>query len=83
MIYELLHGQALAINPATFTPEFLLNIGRVTDCADALSLQPVHRPGAVEVSFGGPVEEEEEEGLLEAETFEWSDVYSGDWRVVT
>ena len=36
--------------------------------------------GASAASFGGPVDEDEE--LAEA-TYEWSDVLSGDWRLVT
>lgn len=80
---SLLRDKALAINPATFSPEFLLNLGRVTECADALTLQPLHRPGAVEISFGGAHEQEEEYDLPEVETFDWAEIFSGDWRVVT
>lgn len=78
----LLRNKALAINPATFSPEFLLNVGRVAECTDALVLQPLHRPGAVEISFGGALEEEEYD-LPEVETFDWAEIFSGDWRVVT
>ncbi len=76
-------GQALAINPATFTPEFLLNVGRVTESGAKLTVQPLLRPGAVEVSFGSRLEEEEDGvGELEEEAFEWNDVFAGDWRII-
>ena len=66
----------------TFTPEFMLNVGRVVRVGENLTVQPVHKPGAVEVSFGGYTDEEGEVALLEEETFEWNEVYSGDWKVV-
>ncbi|THG98611.1 hypothetical protein EW026_g3616 [Hermanssonia centrifuga] len=79
----LLGWKALAINPATFTPEFLLNVGRVTESGAKLTVQPLLRPGAVEVSFGSRLEEEEDGvGELEEEAFEWNDVFAGDWRII-
>ena len=85
----MLASQALAINPATFTPEFILNVGRVTSCDTELVVLPLYRPGAVDVSFGARFEnegEDEEAGgeevVLEEEAFEWADVLSGEWRSV-
>lgn len=74
--------KALGINPMTFTPEFMLNVGRVVRVGENLTVQPVHKPGAVEVSFGGYAEDEAEVALLEEESYEWNEVYSGDWKVV-
>lgn len=60
-----------------------MNVGRITLCANNLSLQPLHRPGAMEISFGGAFGEEEEDvALPDVETFEWDEVFSGDWRIV-
>ncbi|KAF7790775.1 hypothetical protein EIP86_001732 [Pleurotus ostreatoroseus] len=81
---KMLGWKALAINPATFTPEFLLNIGKVTKVdPKQLTVQPLHRPGAAEISFGGFVDEEDGEVQLEEETFEWNDVLAGEWRIIS
>ena len=61
----------------------MLTVGRVMRTGDHLTVQPVHKPGAVEVSFGGYADEEPGDVVpLEEETFEWSDVYAGDWKIV-
>ncbi|EKM59025.1 uncharacterized protein PHACADRAFT_249188 [Phanerochaete carnosa HHB-10118-sp] len=73
--------KALGINPATFTPEFMLNVGRVVRVGGCLTIQPVHKPGAVEVSFGGYADEADVVPP-EEETFEWNEVYTGDWKIV-
>ena len=63
----------------TLTPEMLLHIAQVRACGDQVVVQEISG-GASAASFGGPVDEDEE--LAEA-TYEWSDVLSGDWRLVT
>lgn len=72
--------QALGIYFATFTPEVLLHVGRVAKCDEELVVELVAEPGSAELSFGGAVEEED--GVAE-ETFQWSDVLQGDWRLVS
>ncbi|KAI0329908.1 hypothetical protein GY45DRAFT_1278743 [Cubamyces sp. BRFM 1775] len=73
--------KALGINFATFTPEILLHVGRVLSCDEQLVVEPIAEPGAAGVSFGGAVDPEE--GGPAEETFEWSDVFQGDWRLVS
>ncbi|KAI8984904.1 hypothetical protein BD414DRAFT_537359 [Trametes punicea] len=73
--------KALGINFATLTPEMLLHVGRVVRCDEQLVIEPIAESSPAEVSFGGPVIAEEG-GALE-ETFEWSDVLQGDWRLVS
>ncbi|KAI1788926.1 hypothetical protein LXA43DRAFT_1023232 [Ganoderma leucocontextum] len=72
--------KALGINFATLTPEMLLYVARVTQCADQLVVEPIAEAGAGEVSFGGVVADDE--GGAAKETFEWTDVLQGDWRLV-
>ncbi|EJF63140.1 hypothetical protein DICSQDRAFT_56957 [Dichomitus squalens LYAD-421 SS1] len=72
--------KALGINSATLTPEMLLHIARVLQCGDQLIVQPITEAGTGGVSFGGVVVEEE--GGATEETFEWADVFQGDWRLV-
>ncbi|KAI0676658.1 hypothetical protein C8Q78DRAFT_1073437 [Trametes maxima] len=72
--------KALGINFTTLTPEMLLHVGRVVTSDNLLVLETFAEPGSAEVSFGGAVAEEE--GGAVEETFEWSDVLSGDWRLV-
>ncbi len=72
--------QALGINFATFTPEVLLHVGRVTKCDEELVVELAAEPGSAELSFGGVVEEE---GGAAEETFQWVDVLQGDWRLVS
>ena len=73
--------QALGINFATLTPEMLLHVARVLRSGDQLIVEPMAEHSAGEVSFGGAVAEEE--GGSVEETFEWTDVLQGDWRLVT
>ncbi|OSD01695.1 hypothetical protein PYCCODRAFT_1411887 [Trametes coccinea BRFM310] len=73
--------KALGINFATLTPEMLLHIGRVIRCDDQLVVEPFAEPSVEELSFGGAVVAEE--GGAAEETFEWPDVFSGDWRLVS
>ncbi|KAI9069560.1 hypothetical protein FKP32DRAFT_1671285, partial [Trametes sanguinea] len=73
--------KALGINFATLTPEMLLHIGRVIRCDEQLVVEPFAEPSVEEVSFGGAVVAEE--GGAAEETFEWPDVLSGDWRLVS
>lgn len=75
------NSQALGINFATLTPEMLLHVGRAVQCAEQLVVAPVADAGAAEVSFGGAVVDEE--GGPVEETFEWTDVLQGDWRLVS
>ncbi|KAI0637605.1 hypothetical protein C8Q77DRAFT_1086815 [Trametes polyzona] len=76
--------KALGINFATLTPEMLLYVGRVVQSDEKLVVQPLTDSGAVEVSFGGIVDPEEAEAEVPAEeTFEWTDVFQGDWRLVS
>ena len=65
---------------ATLTPEMLLHVARVQQCGDQVVVLPVSEAGAAAVSFGGLVQEDE--GTTAEEVFEWSDVFSGDWRLV-
>ena len=57
----------------------------MTGCDAQLTVQPLYRPGAAEVSFGAQYGDEEESGesLLEEESHEWTDVLGGDWRKVS
>ncbi|KAI0751669.1 hypothetical protein C8Q80DRAFT_1268869 [Daedaleopsis nitida] len=73
--------KALGINFATLTPEMLLHLGRIVQCGEQLVVAPIADAGATEVSFGGPVVDEE--GGPVEETFEWADVLQGDWRLVS
>ena len=73
--------QALGINFATLTPEMLLHVACVLQSGDQLIVEPIAEHSAGEVSFGGAVAEEE--GGPAEETFEWTDVLQGDWRLVT
>ncbi|GBE78985.1 hypothetical protein SCP_0201820 [Sparassis crispa] len=72
--------KALGINPNTFTPEMLLNVGRVVSYEDQLVVKPLEEHGAVEVSFGGLVVGEDS-GSVE-ERYDWQDVLQADWRLV-
>ena len=72
--------QALGINYTTLTPETLLHVARVVQCGDQLVVELVVEAGAGEASFGGVVADE---GGMVQETFEWTDVLQGDWRLVT
>ena len=65
---------------ATLTPEMLLHVARVVQCGDQLIVEQTVEAGAGEASFGGVVDDEED-GRAE-ETFEWTDVLQGDWRLV-
>ncbi|KAG0698015.1 hypothetical protein DFH29DRAFT_943544 [Suillus ampliporus] len=70
---------ALAINPMTFTPEFLTTVARVTCISSThMTARPLQRPA--QVSFGGLTEETEAD--TEDETHAWADVLGSDWRVV-
>ncbi|KAL6304079.1 hypothetical protein BKA93DRAFT_733737 [Sparassis latifolia] len=72
--------KALGINPNTFTPEMLVNVGRVVSYEDQLVVKPLEEHGAVEVSFGGLVVGEDS-GSVE-ERYDWQDVLQADWRLV-
>ncbi|KIJ19748.1 hypothetical protein PAXINDRAFT_166002 [Paxillus involutus ATCC 200175] len=81
--------KALGINPATYTPEFLLTLVRVlslsTDPArKKLLVHPLHPHE--ELSFSGPLSGYEEEGCEvkaeEEEEHSWEDIINGDWRLV-
>lgn len=54
-------------------------------CEGKLVIQPLYRPGAIEVSFGGYIDEDETYNCptLDEEICEWSDVFKGEWRVVS
>lgn len=73
--------QALGINFATFTPEILLHVGRVTQADEKLTVELFADSGAAGGSFGGA--EDGEDGGPAEETFEWADVLQGDWRLVS
>ncbi|KAI0687350.1 hypothetical protein C8Q76DRAFT_803647 [Earliella scabrosa] len=77
------HWQALGINFATLTPEMLLHVGRVLQCDEQLIVVEPITEVAAPVSFGGPVAEDEPEGGAVEETFAWTDVLQGDWRLVS
>ena len=70
--------QALGINPATYTPEWLVNVGQVVTAGDKVVVKPLHKPGDV-LDLG----EEEAEISYDDETYDWTaDVLNGDWRVI-
>ncbi|KAI0662818.1 hypothetical protein C8Q70DRAFT_473304 [Cubamyces menziesii] len=73
--------KALGINFATFTPEILLHIGRVISCGEQLVVEHIAEPSTAKASFGGVIDPEE--GEPAEETFEWSEVLQGDWRLVS
>ncbi len=70
----------MGINFTTLTPEMILHITRVVQCGDQLVVESIIEGGAGEASFGGVVTDEE--GGAAEETFEWTDVLQGDWRLV-
>lgn len=65
----------------TFTPEFLLNGGRVVSLlGHMITVQPLYKPG--EVALGEELDEEAEIAY-EEETFHWkTDICDGDWRII-
>ncbi|KIP10560.1 hypothetical protein PHLGIDRAFT_219210 [Phlebiopsis gigantea 11061_1 CR5-6] len=70
--------KALGINPATYTPEWLVNVGQVVTAGDKVVVKPLHKPGDV-LELG----EEEAEISYDDETYDWTaDVLNGDWRVI-
>ncbi|KAH9921566.1 uncharacterized protein BXZ73DRAFT_79949 [Epithele typhae] len=71
--------RALGINQVTLTPEMLLHVGHVEECADNVVVKMVMDAGAGAVSFGAVSEVDEPV----EEVFEWTDVLQGDWRLVT
>jgi hypothetical protein len=79
----------LGIDPATYTPEYLLTLVKVVSSStDPASKKLVVRPlqARGEVSFNGPRGSYEEEGgdsEVEAEEeHSWNDIIHGDWRLV-
>ena len=73
--------QALGINTVTLTPETLLYVARVQLSDTQVVVQPIAETITAAVSFGRPVDAEEDEPA--EETYEWQDIFSGDWRIVT
>ncbi|KAH9843635.1 uncharacterized protein C8Q71DRAFT_8025 [Rhodofomes roseus] len=69
----------LGINPQSFTPEMLLNVGRVVSCEQQLVVER-HSDHAAEVSFGGLIMAEEGQNVELG--YEWTDVFQGDWRFI-
>ncbi|KAF8837101.1 hypothetical protein BDN67DRAFT_1014129 [Paxillus ammoniavirescens] len=79
--------KALGINPATYTPEFLLTLVRVLSLSTdptrkKLFVHPLHPHE--ELSFSGPLSGYEEEGggVEAEEEHSWEDIINGDWRLV-
>ncbi|KAH9928946.1 uncharacterized protein B0H18DRAFT_999521, partial [Fomitopsis serialis] len=70
----------LGINPHTFTPEMLLNVGRVVSCEHQLVVEQHAEHAATEVSFGGLITTEDEQNV-ELE-YDWVDAFQGDWRII-
>ncbi|PCH41662.1 hypothetical protein WOLCODRAFT_132061 [Wolfiporia cocos MD-104 SS10] len=74
----ILGWRELGINPATFTPEMLLKLGRVIRCDDQLAVEVTLENGAL--AFGGIVGTEEAEAV--EENYEWSNIMETEWRIV-
>ena len=72
--------QELGINPQTFTPEMLLNVGKVVSCEQQLVVEQLSEHAAAEVSFGGLIVAEEEQNTELG--YDWTDVFQGDWRIL-
>ena len=72
--------QELGINPQTFTPEMLLNVGKVVSCEQQLVVEQLSEHAAAEVSFGGLIVAEEEQNIELG--YDWTDVFQGDWRIL-
>jgi acetolactate synthase regulatory subunit len=76
---------ALAINPATFTPEMLLHVARVVKKTDnGFVVRQLSRPDAGSVAFGGAVNEEDvnaDDGG-EDETCPVEDAVAAGWRIL-
>jgi len=70
----------LGINPHTFTPEMLLNAGRVVSCEQQLAVEQHSEHAATEVSFGGLITAEDEQNVELG--YDWVDVFQGDWRII-
>lgn len=62
----------------------LLNVARLVRFeGDKLTIQPLLRPVATSVSFGGVVEgESDPDAIPEEEIRDYSDVLSSEWRMV-
>lgn len=74
--------QGLVIDPITYTPEQRLTIGRVVSC-DSKGVVVRLLQAREQVSFSGPVEEQQGQGQgQEEEAVEWHDVLDADWRIV-
>ncbi|KAM6489251.1 hypothetical protein JOM56_015152 [Amanita muscaria] len=72
--------QCLAINPQTFTPENMLNVGRVEKVTtETITIQQLLRPGTEIAAAFGIGEENEGDGT---EEFSLEDVSGLGWRVV-
>lgn len=75
--------QSLALNPKTYTPEFLLFVARVLEIKDApagmeVTVQLFKRPGVREDMFsvGGADAEEE------IDNYDWASILDSKWRIV-
>lgn len=76
--------KALAINPATFTPELMLHRGSVMECENKLTVELLQdsERDAIELSFGGPLEIDGDAVGPVEESFGWTDVLQGDFRII-
>lgn len=74
--------QNLAINPRTYTPEFLLFLARVIEVKEApvgyqVTVQQLKRAGSKQAMFSF-----EEDVAEETEIHDWTNVSSSKWRIV-
>lgn len=76
--------KALAINPATFTPEMMLHAARIVKVEqDNIIVRQLFRPEAVAISFGGPVDVDEQiPGEGEDETIASGEAINAEWRII-
>lgn len=76
--------KALAINPRSFTPEMMLHQGRVKICDNQLTVEVIRDvlARAMKLSFGRPIIVDADDLEPVEETFEWTDVLQGDFRIV-
>lgn len=70
----------LGINPRTYTPEVLLNIGRVVKNDEQLVLEPVFEEKETEVCFAGAIVTRED---TFEQAYDWKDVLQGEWRIAS
>ncbi|KAL0949850.1 hypothetical protein HGRIS_009883 [Hohenbuehelia grisea] len=82
--------KALAINPKTCTPEFLLSVARIATTSPSITIKHLVRPGAADLSFYrdadmdgiDAVDDPSQTELGDEETVTWNDISANEWRTI-